>query len=196
VARDTLIDFFDDLSQARGEFLVYDDGFRSRGYSYAEVAGAAKGLAARLHALGLRKGDKIVFWSENRPEWIVAFWACLLRGVIVVPIDYRASPDFLTRVVAIVSARLILIGQDVPPLDMARGRPLTAPADVPVWKLHELDWSADTAPALPAVSITKDDIAEIIFTSGATAEPKGVVITHRNVLANIVPVEREILKYR
>ena len=188
--RDTLIDFFGDLSHARGEFLVYDDGFRSRGYSYGEVASAARGLAARLHAFGLRKGDKIVFWSENRPEWIVAFWACLLRGIIVVPIDYRASPDFLARVIKIVSAPLILIGQDVPPF--------TTPAGVAVWKLHEFDWHADASPAaeLPDVVIARDDIAEIIFTSGATAEPKGVLITHRNVLANIVPVEREILKYR
>ena len=189
VARDTLIDFFGDLSQARGEFLVYDDGFRSRSYSYGEVANAARGLAARLHELGLRKGDKIVFWSENRPEWIVAFWACLLRGLIVVPIDYRASPDFLARVVDIVSARLILIGQDVPPF--------TAPGGVPVWKLAECEWRADAAALdLPGVPIVRDDIAEIIFTSGATAEPKGVVITHRNILANIVPVEHEILKYR
>src|SRR5882762_5283891 len=58
VARDTLIDFFGDLTAARGEFLVYDDGFRSRGYSYAAVARAARGFAARLHALGLHKGDK------------------------------------------------------------------------------------------------------------------------------------------
>jgi long-chain acyl-CoA synthetase len=218
VARDTLIDFFGDLSDARGEFLVYDDGFRSRGYSYAEVANAARRMAARLHALGLCKGDKVVFWSENRPEWVVAFWACLLRGIVVVPIDYRASPDFLARVVAIVSARLIVIGQDVPPLDPARGRPLDAaragpfaPDGVPVWKLHEFDWpvdsrasapaqdgppNTDAAAALPEVAITRDDIAEIIFTSGATSEPKGVLITHRNVLANIVPVEHEILKYR
>ena len=190
MARDTLIDFFGDLSHARGEFLVYDDGFRSRGYSYGEVASAARGQAARLHELGLRQGDKVVFWSENRPEWIVAFWACLLRGIIVVPIDYRASPDFLARVVRIVSARLILIGQDVPPF--------TAPTDVPVWKLHELDWRPDAAPApdLADVPIARDDVAEIIFTSGATADPKGVVITHRNILANIVPVEHEILKYR
>ena len=195
--RDTLIDFFDDLSHARGEFLVYDDGFRSRGYSYAEVAAAARAMAARLHTLGLHKGDKIVFWSENRPEWIVAFWACLLRGIIVVPIDYRASPDFLARVIKIVSGRLILIGQDVPPFtapfDTAQGEL----ARVPVWKLHELEWhTGATVPDLPDASIVRDDIAEIIFTSGATAEPKGVVITHRNVLANIVPVEGEILKYR
>jgi len=185
VARETLIDFFGDLSLARGEFLVHDDGFRSRGYTYAEVARAARGLAARLHALGIRKGDTIVFWSENRPEWIVAFWGCLLNGIVVVPIDYRSSPDFLARVSRIVAARLILVGQDVPPL--------AASITVPVWKLHELEWH-DGVP--PVVAISRDDVAEIIFTSGATAEPKGVVITHRNVMANIVPVEREILKYR
>ena len=139
MVRDTLIDFFGDLSRARGEFLVYDDGYRSRGYSYAEVARAARGFAAHLHALGVRKGDKIVFWSENRPEWIVAFWGCLLRGIVVVPVDYRASPDFLARVAGLVAAKLVLIGQDVPQF--------TAPIDAPVWKLHERQWPAESDPA-------------------------------------------------
>src|SRR5262245_61908873 len=189
VVRGTLIDFFADLAEARGDFLVYDDGFRSRRYTYAEVARAARAFAARLHALGLRKGDKVVFWSENRPEWVIAFWGCLLRGVIVVPIDYRASPVFLARVSRIVAAKLVLIGQDVPPI----GGGLEAP----IWKLHDLDWSGDgLSPDVAPETIARDDIAEIIFTSGATAEPKGVVITHRNILANIVPVEREIVKYR
>jgi acyl-CoA synthetase (AMP-forming)/AMP-acid ligase II len=123
VARDTLVDFFEDLARADGEFLLHDDGFRSRSFSYKAVGQAARGFAARLHESGLRKGDKVVFFSENRPEWIVAFWGCLLGGVIVVPIDYRASPDFLTRVSRIVSARLILVGQDVPPIgDPSSGR--------------------------------------------------------------------------
>jgi len=179
VVRDTLIDFFGDLSHARGEFLVHDDGFRSRSHSYADVTRAARGFAAALHARGLHKGDTVVFWCENRPEWIVAFWGCLLRGVVVVPIDYRASPDFLARVARIVAAKLVLIGQDVPPF--------TSPMTAPVLKLHELDWHVDPPPP-PPEPIARDDVAEIIFTSGATAEPKGVVITHRNVLANIVPV--------
>jgi long-chain acyl-CoA synthetase len=184
VRRDTLIDFFNDLATAHGDFLVYDDGFRSRTFSYADVASAARGFAARLHGAGIRKGDKVVFFSENRPEWVIALWGCLLQGIIVVPIDYRSSADFLARVSRIVSAKLILAGQEV---SLA-----TDPA-IPVWALHETSWK-DGAP--PTVSITRDDVAEIIFTSGATADPKGVLITHRNVLANIVPVEREVLKYR
>jgi len=106
VRRDTLIDFFDDLARARGDFLVHDDGYRSRKFTYREVGTAARGFAARLHDAGLRKGDTVIFFSENRPEWIVAFWGCLLGGIVVVPIDYRTSPDFLTRVSRIVSAKL------------------------------------------------------------------------------------------
>jgi long-chain acyl-CoA synthetase len=190
VKRVTLIDFFDDLATSRGEFLVYDDGFRSRHHSYADVVRAARAFAGRLQAAGLRKGDKAVFFAENRPEWIVAVWGCLLIGVVVVPIDYRSSPDFLERVSRIVSAKLILAGQDVLPV---RNLP-----DAQVWRMDELSWidAGDFSPGGADTAIGRDDVAEIIFTSGATAEPKGVVITHRNVLANIVPVEREIVKYR
>ncbi len=194
VVRNTLNDFFEDFSQARGEFLVHDDGFRVRRHTYSEVAGAARAFALRLAGLGLRKGDKVLFWSENRPEWVVAFWGCILNGIVVVPIDYRASADFLRRVSRIVDAKLILVGQDV--------HFPAPPGALPIWRLHELDWDAlpeatDSAGRRSAPPpLTKDDVAEIIFTSGATADPKGVVITHRNVLANIVPVEREVLKYR
>jgi long-chain acyl-CoA synthetase len=188
VARDTLIDFFHDFSRARGVFLVYDDGFRSWSYTYEDIGRRARQFAAMIHGLGLQQGDAVVFWSENRPEWIAAFWGCLMSGVVVVPIDYRSSQDFLHRVSRIVSAKLILIGQDI-------AIPREAPS-APVWKLHDLDWPAGEPATVEPVDITRDTIAEIIFTSGATAEPKGVVITHRNVLANILPVEQEVRKYR
>src|SRR4051812_45880249 len=93
--RNTLLEFFDDFSGHRGDFLVYDDGFRARSYSYKDTAAAARTFAARLQAARIGKGDKVLFWSENRPEWIVALWGCLLNGSVVVPIDYRASHAFL-----------------------------------------------------------------------------------------------------
>jgi long-chain acyl-CoA synthetase len=178
----TLIDFFEDLSRIDREFLTYDDGYRTWSYTYRETAGRARAFSVSLHAAGITKGQHVVIWSENRPEWIVALWGCLLRGVVLVPIDYRASAEFLRKVADIVAARAILVGDTVPALPGS-------------WKLSSLGAARGDAPA-PAVALLPDDVAEVIFTSGATAEPKGVVLTHRNILANIIPIEREIAKYR
>ena len=93
--RDTLIDFFHDVANTHGPFLLHDDGFRTRAFSYADVGRASRGFAGRLGRSGIRKGDAVVFFSENRPEWIVAFWGCVLTGAVAVPIDYRSSPEFL-----------------------------------------------------------------------------------------------------
>ena len=183
--RDTLLDFFADFADLPDLFLVYDDGFRVEQRSYRQTAQAARALAVRLREADVRKGDKVVIWSENRPEWIAAFWACLLTGAIVVPVDYRASSGFLLRLRDKVQARVVWIGDEVVWPEGAEPRP---------WRLAEVDW-LDTRTALPE-PVNRDDLAEIVFTSGATADPKGVIITHRNILANIVPVEREIRKYR
>jgi len=188
MARDTLLDFFADFASIRGEFLVYDSGFRSHSHTYADVARAARAFAARLHGAGIRKADTVLFWSENRPEWVVALWGCLLQGVVAVPIDYRASAEFLARVREIVKARVLLTGDEV---NLDRDG---VQDGLDVWALGDLDWRSTAS--VPDSSVTRDDVAEVIFTSGATAEPKGVVITHRNLLANIVPVEREVAKYR
>jgi long-chain acyl-CoA synthetase len=185
--RDTLLDFFDDLAGLHGTFLAYDNGFRSWTYTYAEVARAARGFAARLSNSGLTKGDAVIFWAENRPEWVAALWGCWLQGIVAVPVDYRTSPDLLGRIAAIVNAKVVLTGEEV---DASLLDGLTAPR----WPMAEFDWHATATTA--RAEVTRDDTAEIIFTSGATAEPKGVVITHRNILANIVPVEHEIVKYR
>jgi long-chain acyl-CoA synthetase len=189
VPRDTLIDFFRDFVTIRAEFLVYDDGYRRRRHSYEEVGRAARGFATKLAAAGLKKDDKVVFWGENRPEWVACYWGCLISGIIVVPIDYRSSADFVEKVRHLVHARHVLVGDDMPVGAAAAQTP-----GVEWWRFAELDWQADGP--MPAVQISRDDVTQIIFTSGATAEPKGVVIRHRNVLANIVPVEREIAKYR
>ncbi len=173
------------LEKRHGEFLVYDDGYRVRRHSYGDVTRAARGFAARLAAHGVAKGDKVVLWGENRPEWIACYWGLQLLGAIAVPIDYRSSPDFATRIHDIVKARLILAGDDV--VTDTVGSAAT-------WRMADLDWSADGP--VPLVAIDRDDVAQIVFTSGATAEPKGVVIRHRNILANMIPVAKEIEKYK
>jgi long-chain acyl-CoA synthetase len=189
-ARRTLLDFFEDLATLDGPFLVHDDGYSVRQTTYRELAAAARAFAARLAAERIAAGEHIVIWSENRNEWVAALWGAMLAGVVVVPVDFRASADLLERISRIVSAKAVLAGAEVTP---------PASLEAPVWRLIEvIDLREPDAPAAEAPKAGPDpgSLVEIIFTSGATGDPKGVTITHRNILANIVPIEREVKKYR
>ena len=197
--RDTLLDFFGDRIRSKAQFLVHDDGYRAYAYTYDDVRRSAILFAHRLETAGITPTQKVMIWGENRPEWVVALWGCLLRRVVVVPIDYRASKELLGRVATIVDARAVLAGDDVPTPQLPDG--------VELWPLSGLmqtvggpktDTAAGETKRFPneSAAATSDELAEIIFTSGATDEPKGVQLNHHNILANIVPVEREVLKYR
>jgi long-chain acyl-CoA synthetase len=206
MTRRTLIDFFEDAtsgSGARRDFLVYDDGYRAWTWTYAELGAAAQAFAARVRDAHIASGHAIAVWSENRPEWIAALWGALLEGVVIVPIDYRASAGFLSKVAGIVDAKAILIGETVDALPLGTTRPVWRLGEIFRVKPHATDGpgttdhgsrSTDRAPR--TTDVGPGTTAEIIFTSGATAEPKGVVLTHKNILANIVPIEREMAKYR
>jgi long-chain acyl-CoA synthetase len=184
--RATLLDFLPDFARyGRRESLVFDDGYRVRRYSYDDVDRAIHACAARLHAEGIGRGDRVLFWAESQPEWLVAFWSCLRLGAVVVPLEPRSSPDFVQRVERIVEPRLAFVGDELE-AELSPG--------IRVWRLGHVPWEGEGS--LPEVAIAPDDTVEVVFTSGTTAEPKGVVITHRNILANLVPVEEEIQKYR
>ena len=184
----TLLNFFEGFAAETGEFLIYDDGYRVWKRSYQDLVWEAQAFAARLRGNNIRKGEKVVFWSENRPEWVAALWGCLLEGVIAVPVDYHSSREFAERIAAIVEARAILTGDAVNP-----GLWGTA---APLWRLSDFEWPPAQPEYSSQASVKAEDLAEIVFTSGATAEPKGVLITHANLLSNIVPVENEVKKYR
>jgi long-chain acyl-CoA synthetase len=194
----TLIDVFRSLEGRRGEFVIHDDGYRVRRFSYAQATAAARGFAARLAAAGVQRGDTVLLWGENCAEWLACYWGAVIAGVVVVPIDYRSSAVFARKVAGIVTARVVLAGAEVEH-EGAHAHAAGTPAvefspGVPLWSFADFDWRADGP--LPALAITRDDLAQIVFTSGATAEPKGVVVRHKNLLANLVPVATEVAKYK
>lgn len=179
----TLLDLFWFLDSQRREAFIHNDGYRSRRSSWSEVCQKAKAFALRLRAAHIQSGDKVLLWSENRVEWATAFWGLMLEGAIVVPIDVRSSEDFLLQVAEQAQPRLILVGDEV----RVRSSKWT------VWRItqEEPPTSPWTATFLPA----PDDIAEIVFTSGSTGEPKGVVMTHGNLTANLRAMQAELARF-
>src|SRR6186713_1195779 len=124
MTRRTLLDFFADVTGEEVPFLVYDDGYRTWTWTYRELRAAALTFAARLRAAGVPSGSAVVIWSENRPEWIAALWGALHEGVVVVPIDYRTSAEFLKAVAGIVDAKAILVGETVDVTAVSDVRPI------------------------------------------------------------------------
>jgi long-chain acyl-CoA synthetase len=181
--RETLLSFLDDCT-ARGEQtgIVHWRGLRISRWSYVRIASSAFQFARELEARGIGPGDRVLFWSENSPEWIVAFYGCLLRGAVVVPLDLKSAPDFASRVQQQVSAKLLLADEPQPQLA------------VPRLSLNNLTDAIAQHSSNP-YSARPSDLVQVVFTSGTTAEPKGVCLTHRNLLANIAPIEKEFKKY-
>jgi long-chain acyl-CoA synthetase len=186
--RENLVSFLDDWARRGSEpAIAHRRGLRVVRWSYSQLRATAFQFARELDGRGIAKGDRVLFWARNSPEWVAGFFGCLLRGVIVVPLDLESTPEFVDRIQHQVAAKLILCGRE-----QQRFAP-----NVPAVVLEDLPQivARHSSSPFPANQVASSDIAEIIYTSGTTAEPKGVCLTHGNVLANLAPLEREIQKY-
>src|SRR5256886_2318732 len=187
--RTTVASYLNDfLSRDNETAFAHRHGLRVKRWSYSQIAKTAFRLTRELEARRIAKGDRVLLWARNSPEWLSVFFGCLLRGVIVVPLDLQSEPGFVKRVQEQVEAKLALC-------DTVTSALVAKP--LPVIDLNELSSQIAHHSSKPysTTDIGYDDTPEIVFTSGTTAEPKGVRITHRNLMANLTPLEREIKRY-
>ncbi len=161
---------------------------------YQRVVGVARGL----RACGIRKGDRVAILSENRLEWTVADFACLLSGAVVVPVYATLTEDQTAYVLKDSGARLIFVSGEKQLQKVKAIRSQTAVETIVV--MDEVK-TADAASMqglmlagpkerddkfdAEARTARADDLATIIYTSGTTGTPKGAMLTHGNVTANL-----------
>ena len=196
---ESLAEFFLTNFQAHRDERAYGQrrGYRMEWFTCGQVLGMALRFGKELEARGIGKGERVMLWGENCAEWVAAFFGCALCGVVVVPMDDGAAADFAGRVAGQVGARLWVCSR-------RHAADLGEDGVVPAMVFEEVKiptlsqrtrQGRGTRVTFPDVVIGRDDTLQIVFTSGTTAEPKGVVITHGNVLANIEPFEREMRPY-
>ena len=191
--RANLLSLFEQFLHIGGDVAVVQNrGYRRQSRTYAELSATARSWCYVLASRSIAPGDRILLWGSNCFEWLSCFWAILLRGAVVVPMDAGASPDFVERVTREAQVKLILG-------ECARIKPTEGPSSLAYDDLPPVTRTTAPPPGRAFEAgrdSTRDDIAEILFTSGTTSEPRGVVLSHGNFLANLEPIEQGIDAYR
>ena len=191
--RKNLLSLFADFARFGGDAAVIQRrGYRREKPTYAELSARAHFWSHALAGCGVVPGDRVLLWGPNSAEWVACFWGILLRGAVIVPMDAAAAPDFVQRAIKDAGVKLIL--RDRQQMELPGVLPSMIINDFKD-VVHSPALSSD-AGVDPGDAATRSTIAEILYTSGTTAEPRGVVLTHGNFLANLEPHERGIDAYR
>ena len=181
------------------DMLVYEN----ERVTFDAHARAVENLAAALlDRYGLQKGDRVAISMRNYPQWSVAFWACIVSGLIATPLNSWWKGEELEYGLENSGARLAIVDpqiferiqehwKNVPSLDrviIARceedyGDPKVIPMEHLIGSSTE--WAGLDHIGLPSVTVDPEDEATIMYSSGTTGKPKGVVATHRAVVSNL-----------
>lgn len=161
-------------------------GFRTKTLSYKEVYELAKKVSLFLKANGIDKGDKVLVCATNSPYWICVYWGCLLRGAIIVPLNIQTSQQVIQKIAEQTEAKLIF-------------KYLFFRHELsPILKQFYIEYLEDLIQDFDInnfqeTEIFKEDLVQIMYTSGTTGDPKGVMLTHENLYSNLQTIS-EIIK--
>lgn len=162
--------------------LQHRPRYRTVRWTHRELLHEIDRLGAVLAARDVAPGDRVMLLAENSPSWVAAFFAIVSRGAVVVPLNPKSPPEQIRRLLLSAEPKLALHS-------VRTAWPIESPPAIAIDSSFLVigAHSPTTAPI-----ITENDLAEIIYTSGTTGEPKGVMLTHRNLLANVEAVQTAV----
>lgn len=188
-----LKDLLDDNIKKFGEYaFLYYNG---KSISNVETRNYADQLANGLLELGIKKDDKVIVCLPNCPEVIISYQGITRAGAITVPVMYMLHPNEIYYIAKNSSAKAIITSSHLlnnveKAIEGLLPKPLIIAIDIPgnerVFNFYEIMNSSSDKRHVQPNSIREDDIAIILFTSGTTGNPKGVILTHKNLYTNVI----------
>ncbi len=167
--------------------FIWRPSFRALKFSYKDIYRMSQVVAHIIDERGLKAGDRAVIWTHNSPYWIAIFFGCQLKGVSVVPLAPQNTPEFVKKIADFTASKLIFKSHTLPAIE--------GPENIQV-ELFFRNWQRLSS-TYSEVEVENEDLAEILFTSGTTGEPKGVELRHSNILANIASMrDLDIVSHR
>jgi long-chain acyl-CoA synthetase len=150
--------------------------------NYNESLKLIQAVARWLYSKGIRKDDKVAVTGKNSPEWAVAYLGIVFAGAIVVPIDYQLKSEETDLLIRTARAKILFVDEEK--LAHFKENPKDLTNIVSLKKgvgqyIYDLD-----GPEAPIVEAAETDLAAILFTSGTTGDPKGVMLTHQNLVSD------------
>lgn len=173
-------------------FLTPKDGSIYQ-LSYNEVLDQIQKLAKHLRGLGIEKGDHVAILGENRPEWGISFFAIAWIGAVAIPLDARASIEDNKFILDFSSTKALIVSNSFYKNMSDLSDELNSLQQI--IPMDEIDDIAKKYPkGVQKENIVPDDLLEILFTSGTTGNPKGVMLSHGNIMSNVSDIYR-IIEY-
>lgn len=181
---ETLIDLVREGAERfdRRPALLIRPFFRTRTWRYCDLAAIVPRAARVLVDAGVGEGERVIVWAVNRPEWGIAFLSIAHAGAVAVPLDVRHTVEFGRKIIAQTGAKLVLASRQTETSARELGLPI-------IW-IETLPDRARRATPLPPAPVKGDTLAEIVFTSGTTGEPKGAMLSHGNLMASATTMTR------
>jgi len=180
----TLIDLFDTF-QGLGDKTAFVNrtGMRRLAVSYRQCHELSLKMANLLAQQDVAPGDRVLIWGPNSSWWAVAYWGIILRGAIAVPVDFMSDLARADSIRGLTKAKIVLQSR-------FKAERIT---QGPTLLLEDLKYLLeDVQPIATRATPRPEDTAQLIYTSGTTGNPKGVILTHKNLVANMTQISQQV----